>query len=347
LRLRATFGSRPFTVPDAQTAGISVDRLRQACRWGLIEKVRRGWYAMPDGRTRVAGVHPDVRAPDADGIDMSEGIDPGALATARELIERGAQPVFAGSLASTWWGTDEARAHGTRAPALMLVSPGCGIRRGLRHGILIREATVDERDIVRTNSGLAFTSATRTGIDCARGLDPASAFIVVNSAVRRSLDPRLPRRDGYRPASQSLTDLAFDPSIAQHVLESFAATLDRCGGHGLSSIRRVMDRIDVRLESALESLSWWRFCEHGIDLPTPQQWIRGASGKRYRVDFDFGTVIGEADGLGKYTDAGDLRAEKRRQMDIELGGRTVVRWGWPDMWNHPERVIAALARAAG
>ena len=33
-------------------------------------------------------------------------------------------------------------------------------------------------------------------------------------------------------------------------------------------------------------------------------------------------------------------------MDIELGGRPVVRWGWSAMWHYPEQVIHALERAA-
>jgi hypothetical protein len=357
--LREAFGSRPFTGPDAQAAGISVDRLRQVLRWGLVTRVRRGWYVAPDAPT-------DLARGQATEIPATGRVVPTALVMAHELHERGAQPVIAGSLSAQWWGTDVPSGHGdgglsrgTRrecggggysrdvgSPALILVAPGSGIRRGLRHGILIREASIDERDIVRTDSGHAFTGITRTGIDCARGRDPACAFIIINSAIRRSLDPRPPTGTRHHPGSRRLTDLASDPANAQAAMAAFRATLDRCSGRGLASVRRVLDRVDPRLESALESLSWWRFGEHGLVTPIPQQWVRGASGRRYRVDFDFGTVVGEADGLGKYVEAGQLRAEKARQMDIELGGRPMVRWGWTDMWHHPESVIAALERAA-
>ncbi|MEY3734396.1 MAG: hypothetical protein RL347_1755 [Actinomycetota bacterium] len=356
--LREAFGRSPFTRADAQAAGISVDRLRQALRWGLVTRARRGWYVVGDSSTTPTGADASEDAGNPDRLA------PTVLSLVYELQARRAQPVIAGSLSARWWGTDlltdrdsrqdgaSARTHPGRrplnpgSPGLILVAPGSGVRRGLRHGILIREACIDKRDIVRSDSGLAFTGALRTGIDCARGLDPAGAFIAVNSAVRRSLDPELPRSDGYRPSAHTLTDLAAHPERVQAALGCLRATLNRCDGYGLSAIRRVMDRIDPRLESALESLSWWRFGEHGLVLPIPQQWVRGASGRRYRVDFDFGHVIGEADGLAKYADVDQLRAEKSRQMDIELGGRPVVRWGWNDMWNHPERVFMAIALAA-
>ena len=358
--LREAFAALPFSGVDAQAAGVSVDRLRQALRWGLVTRVRRGWYVVADALTDPVGAHPR----DEPG---ARSVGPAALALVRELRERGVTPVIAGSLSARWWQTDlpaggrpgDGRSRGPRCVGdrasiggavgptpLILVRPGSGIRRGMRHGILIREASLDERDVVRTESGLMFTSVTRTGIDCARGLDPVSAFIIINSAVRRSLDPQWPTSARPRPDSGRLTDLACDQARTQAALDAFRATLERCSGRGLSSVRRVMALVDPRLESALESLSWWRFGEHGLVMPIPQRWVRGASGRRYRVDFDFGSVIGEADGLGKYSDASQLRAEKSRQMDIELGGRPVMRWGWSAMWNYPEQVIHALERAA-
>lgn len=42
-------------------------------------------------------------------------------------------------------------------------------------------------------------------------------------------------------------------------------------------------------------------------------------------------VIGEADGLGKYTEPDVLRAEKLRQEQLEARGFVVVRFTWADI----------------
>ena len=61
-------------------------------------------------------------------------------------------------------------------------------------------------------------------------------------------------------------------------------------------------------------------------------------------------MIGEADGLLKYTDATVLRAEKRRQERLERAGHVVVRWSWAEITTAPEavaaRILGAFSRAA-
>lgn len=220
------------------------------------------------------------------------------------------------------------------------------MRAGMRNGVLIRHAVLPESHIVKAADGTLYTSALRTGIDCARGLDPVSAFIVLNSALRRSLDHAI-GRDGRQLTSHQLTDLASDPECARAAIAQLHAILRGCGGHGLRAPRLAMRFVDPRLETALEGLSWWRFNERGFLIPVPQQWVRGASGCLYRVDFGCGRVVGEADGAVKYKDPKDLQQEKSRQTDIELGGHPVVRWGWIEMWHRPDSVIEALRRAAG
>jgi len=339
--LRLAFKDNPFTIAEAEAVGVTPARLRQAFRCGLVCRVRRGWYAAPDMRDL------DPSAAQRPG-GAACPISPDALAVVRALEDRGAHPVIAGSLAARWWGLDLlADRFGEAPPAVILVNRHSAVRRGQRGGVLIRHADLDEIDIVRDPDGRAFTSALRTGVDCARGQDEINAFIVINSAVRRSLDVRAPQKPGLRADARRLTDLAAQPASAAHALQNLRSVVERTSGCGISVVHGVLHLIDPRLESALESLSWWRFHEFGLVIPTPQQWIRGASGRRYRVDFDFGGVVGECDGLVKYTQASDLRSEKERQMDIELGGRPVVRWGWQHMWHHPERVMSAVHIARG
>ena len=334
-QLHDTFHDLPFTSAEAEGIGVTPARLRQAFRSGLVRRVHRGWYAVTDMRG-IASSTPG----------SAPAVPPGALAIVRELEDRGAQPVIAGSLAARWWGLDVlSDRRGEQPPSVVLVSPKSAVRRGQRGGVLVRHAELVDIDIVRGSDGRAYTSALRTGVDCARGQSAINAFIVTNSAVRRSLDSRTPTGPNLHPDARHLTDLAAQASLAATATEALRSLLNRTSGYGLSAVRYIVDHIDPRLESALESLSWWRFHEFGLALPSPQQWVRGASGRRYRVDFDFGDIVGECDGLSKYAQAADLRSEKERQMDIELSGRPVVRWGWQHMWRHPDRVIGALQRA--
>lgn len=340
-QLRLAFQEKPFTPAEAEVVGVTPARLRQAFRSGLVCRVHRGWYAVTDMR--------DV---DPSATDWSHGsgtgVPPGALAIVRALEDRGAQPVIAGSLAARWWGLDFlSNRLGEAPPAVIYVNRRSAARRGQRGGVLIRHTDLAEIDIVHDTDGRAYTSALRTGVDCARGQNEINAFIVINSAVRRSLDGRIPQKPGLPSDARRLTDLAAQPPLTGQAIHDLRSVLERTSGCGTSAVRGVLHLIDARLESALESLSWWRFHEFGLAMPTPQQWVRGASGRRYRVDFDFGNVVGECDGLVKYTQASDLRSEKERQLDIELSGRPVVRWGWQLMWRQPEHVMSAVQLARG
>ena len=65
------------------------------------------------------------------------------------------------------------------------------------------------------------------------------------------------------------------------------------------------------------------------------------------VDMYFDTlgVIGEADGLVKYSTGADLLAEKRREDRLRRL-HPVVRWGWQQIWSNPERVAGQIREAA-
>lgn len=93
--------------------------------------------------------------------------------------------------------------------------------------------------------------------------------------------------------------------------------------------------LDGRRESALESVSWGRFLELAIPLPTMQHRIFDAHGFDARGDFyweEFG-LVGEADGVGKF-DAGSqfLHRTLMRHDRIVASGLRVVRWGWPEVY---------------
>src|SRR5699024_8430913 len=92
----------------------------------------------------------------------------------------------------------------------------------------------------------------------------------------------------------------------------------------------------------------------GFAAPMLQQrfWLPGLARNAY-VDFYWPdvAVIGEADGHGKYLDAGSAQGaaqrvieEKQREDELRAQVRNCVRWGWADVW-HPARLERLLLRA--
>lgn len=131
-----------------------------------------------------------------------------------------------------------------------------------------------------------------------------------------------------------------------------AAALDVLGVARTSRApRQVVALADPRIESAAESRARWAFHLAGIEQPTPQVEVRGAQGQFVaRVDFlveKFRVVI-EIDGMGKYQDIRDLRAEKKREDWLRELGYEVVRLTWEDLADPQlvlRKVLAAVSRA--
>ncbi len=98
-------------------------------------------------------------------------------------------------------------------------------------------------------------------------------------------------------------------------------------------------------ESPLESVSRVVFAQAGVPAPELQVPIFDGTTFVGRVDFRWGRVIGEADGLAKYDDPMALRREKVRQMALEDLGFEVVRWTWDEIWRTPDVVLGRLYRA--
>jgi hypothetical protein len=129
---------------------------------------------------------------------------------------------------------------------------------------------------------------------------------------------------------------------------------------GVRAARRVVEFLDVRSESAGESMSRVCLMEEGLPGPELQQEIFSPDGRLLaRVDFywDKHKTVGEFDGKIKY---GRLLkpeqriedvifAEKLREDAVRDLGLQVVRWTSPDLYRAGilrERVLRAFARAA-
>lgn len=323
--LRARWADQPFTLEEAREVFPDSHHLRQAVRSGVVRRIRRGLYAVVD---------PAHRDPTASNALAVMG-----MAISR-LRDRGTEPVVAGGAAASIWQLDSL---GRPCPPILLVDPASGARPGVRSGVLIRHCDVPPDQVMPGPRGWTITTPLRTGIDCARGRDRLEAFLVLNSSLRRTLSMTDGLVDGVL-SPHDVTELARDSSTRAWLDAQLRATLSGCTGHGLRSVRAVLYLLEPLLETALEGLSWWRFDEAKCEMPTPQEWVQGASNQWYRVDFGFTKVIGEADGAMKYDTVVNLREEKRRQTDIELRDRPITRWGWEDMWRQPARVIEALRR---
>ena len=119
-------------------------------------------------------------------------------------------------------------------------------------------------------------------------------------------------------------------------------------GRNCRVMRRAAALIDGRRESPLESWSAVRFAEWGLPAPEWQVDIHDDIGQFVgRVDawWREQRVIGEADGLAKYTDREVLVAEKHREDRLRALGLQVVRWTWSDLSNEPWRLQVRLERA--
>ncbi|SOD75126.1 putative AbiEi antitoxin of type IV toxin-antitoxin system [Jatrophihabitans sp. GAS493] len=210
------------------------------------------------------------------------------------------------------------------------IAPGRG---GSFEGLHVHRARLTADDAAATpevgagsaTHALRRTSVGRTICDIAREYGRDAAVVTADAALHRT--------PGDRP--------------------SIASCLERSAGWPW--IRRatdLLDLVDDRSESPLESMSRLRIRDLGLPPPELQSVLKDVGGRFLgRVDFfwpQFG-VVGEADGFEKYATAPMevLRAEKLRQERLEQIGLVVVRWGWAEV-NRPEilqnRLVNAFVR---
>lgn len=190
-------------------------------------------------------------------------------------------------------------------------------------------------DEVAVVGGCRVTSRARTAIDVAMTghLIRAVAALDAVRLVRRYPGPE-------DPAPVTLTELT--------------TVLDRLGRRRGSAVAKQALALSVdRSESAGES--WSRMLMLTWGLPAPRLQTRfQLDGREYFADFEWGSLVGEFDGRGKYGDVADpahradaLDAEKSRQAAFARHGFEVVRWGWADLRDEARLrglLAAAIAR---
>jgi hypothetical protein len=254
----------------------------------------------PDARERIRTLHARgelVRV--RRGLYASPGTD-AAISAATERLDAVASHATAASL----WGL----------PTLGRPAAGVHLTRARRKqgtlrdypGVVLHHATLPAGHVT-IHCGIPVTTPARTVVDIGRALSFRAAVATADAALRMRRCTR----------------------------EELLAVLAGCRGWpGTRQTRRVIAFADPRAESPLESISRVAFHEYDLPAPILQAEIDGYD----RADFlwpDF-RVIGEADGMGKYTEPDVLRREKIREENFVQMGYTVFRWTWRDAWRRPD-----------
>jgi hypothetical protein len=343
--LRAHFHGSAFTTTQAEEMGISARRLAIAADAGVIRRVRRGLYLVGDLATpdpaHLAIAHPDPR--DAatahpaitDRSATAATPDPAHLAVAHhivgELRGRGIAAATGNETAASEWNLP----HDSLVVPTIRVPRGSTLHVGTRHGVRVREGDVDD---VVSFRGHWLTSPLATARDISRGLPRHHAVALFGLAQRRYAEWLL-AGDGRMDAGDLTAALA-DPEFRAELSQAMYRMLSGSARRQLWSVSA-----DPRPETYLEGISWGRFTGWRLGDMTPQAWVRGASGRRYRVDVLIDGIAGEADGAVKYASTDTLWKEKRRQDDIEEGGTPVVRWTFAEAEHHPDLLLARWRKA--
>ena len=191
---------------------------------------------------------------------------------------------------------------GTPQNVELLVPPGAWT--GTRTGTRYRSGALAPTEISHLPAPV--TTPLRTWLDIARSHPFADAICCGDAALHSGL----------------FTVAALD------------AALPSTDIRGSSRVHRASRHLNMLRESALESLSWVRFLDWDIELPTCQFQVTDRGGRFVaRVDFcwEDKMVIGEADGRLKYTNKESLYQEKLREDRLRELGFEVIRWSWSDL----------------
>jgi hypothetical protein len=347
----------PVSTPAAYAAGFTRPELRSALRRGLLVSPRRGLLAIsPAQDAGTDGGAPDVHDaadahPTADDVELARvahvravraalaAVSPGAFAThdSAALVQRLARP--------------STRIHAR----VSLASPGVADFTG--PGLVVRGSEVPAH-VVAVVDGIPVTDLRRTAVDLARGRSLAQALIPLDAAARRlaarqGADAPTNRIRAMSPSgSWSASDVRAAvalPGARDRARREFEYALTAMHGwRGVVSARRAVTYADPRSESPLESRSRGWFITAGISALDIGVRV-DARGSTYWADFCSREhrVIGEADGWAKYgatTEAVrfSLKAERRRQEDLEGEGWRFVRWTSDDQ---EHEVVARMRQA--
>ncbi|MGN6636986.1 MAG: type IV toxin-antitoxin system AbiEi family antitoxin domain-containing protein [Oryzihumus sp.] len=194
------------------------------------------------------------------------------------------------------------------------------------------DGELPDDQVVQVRGGHEACRPDRTVVDCFRELTLPDAVAVGDAALRLGL-------------------------TTTEGLRSMRAWQRRWPG--ITRADEGLPLLDGHRETWLESWSFARLWQLGVDLPEPQVTVLDERGRFVgRVDgfWREGATVAEADGVGKYLGAfgtdpspeGAARAvleEKRREDRLRDLGLEVARWTWADVRRNPGEVVARIEAA--
>jgi hypothetical protein len=317
-------GPGPWPRAELLVHGWSQQQLERAVTAGILQRVRRGMYALPTAevsvrqlaipfdsdRARMRALVPSLNASSAFSHDSAAHVH-------RQWNPHAANPLIHVTIPGQAEREDAGvRVHGSRLPS----------------------------EFVTTVDGLRVTTVARTAVDLARGSDLSHALVAVDGALRTLVGAAV--SGAARRLRERTVPLAVLADARAMLDDAFAVVWSWPGS---IVVRDAIALADPCAESPFESWSRAWILRSGLPRPEVNVPVFGGSGRTYYGDFVWRRygLIGEADGVGKYGETAPairsaLSAERERHADLEAGGWRVIRWVTGD----PGRsVVARVGRA--
>jgi hypothetical protein len=333
--LVGALGPGPWSLGDVEREGWTRGQIRAAVTAGRLTRPRRGVLAA--AVSSPADVVGDVGVRTGANLRRSAVSDFDLAAVTAALMTTTARAAASHQSA--------ARVHGQWAPRdsphAHLTAPGQP--DALVDGVRVHGSRLPP-ELVTVVGRIAVTTIARTAVDLARGRTFPEALVALDGGARlictrtfavteRALRGQR-QRALWAPVAGDLLAVAYDS------VRTWPGTV---------VVREALEHVDPGSESPFESRSRGWILDAGLPSPAVAYRVAGASGAVYFADLAWPElrVLGEADGIGKYGEESAevrrrLRAERRRQRDLEDAGWTVVRW---DSTESPTTVTARIQRA--
>lgn len=298
--------------------GVSSRQWRAAIEAGLVLRLRRG-IVMPSEVWRLA--LPDER---------------------HRWALNAALLAYPGAWASH---TSALRTHGVRvlSPRDMNGHPMVHISRTgtyLREpGLVVHNVEVAPDEITNVD-GVNTCGLVRASIEVASRRPLAPAVAVLDASMRMHIENlRLPH----------LRTSVHSAEIRAGLFDEWDQAAGKFSRHRwVTTVRQAIRWADPAAESYLESISRVAMRDQALPMPEIGSPMLGDNDCQYWLDFwwEAYKVIGEADGLFKYEDGGQLLEEKLRQEALSPRG-TFVRWGVHQVQPDPAAMIDRIYAAFG
>lgn len=305
LRADVTEQRPVFRIRDAEGAGIPKSIIQALVRDGRLHRIRHGAYVEREVWTAAVTDPPAMRRLLA--LGALTGLREPAFAYGAHAAELHGLPLAPGSperLELVRQANQDRRPAATRGKNRNRIE-------GLR--ILTRDLRSEH---VTLRHGVPVISLPSAAITAAAQFSSEYAVAVLDAALRQGIEP----------------------------VELHRVTGRWAAGRGVMQVGRLVEFARSGAESPLESISRFRLMGRGVPEPELQHEFFDDRGFVARVDFWWPKlrVVGEADGMAKYAEIADVRAEKLRQDRLSALGLTVVRWTWQEIWERPGDVARRI-----